>query len=77
MQSSVLKLKDTKRVQIWQLLITCSCGFAVFFSRQAFSSKAAPQRAAQIKDQFVNLTESYHMTYEKTQKVSCLEDSKQ
>ena len=46
------------------------------FSRQAFSSKAAPQSAAQIKDHtamYKNLTRLCHITYENTQKVSCLD----
>ena len=51
MQTSVLKLGDTKNVQIWQLLFfTCYCFFWGLFSCQEFSSKAAPQSAAQIKD---------------------------
>ena len=51
MQTSVLKLSGTKKdtnmaIAIHYLLAFCRC----LFSRHAFSSKAAPQSAAQIKD---------------------------
>ena len=51
MQTSVLKLSDTKKGTNMAIAFHYLLAFfGSLFSRQAFSSKAAPQSVAQIKD---------------------------